>query len=386
MSDIHRLTELRDICQALAAIPTFLEQLTQTMNSAIGLTGAERGVLILYNKAANSFDAHAVRGVDAVSVGELVALAQPVAISGQSVLLAHESQRSSLTVPLQARGRKPFGAIYVDRPSTLGLFTHADLLFFEIFTVQAAIALDANIAKSDFVSTVTHELRLPMTSIKGYTDLMRGGMVGPVNDQQKQFLAIVRNSVDRMNALVSDLSDISKIDSGRLKLEVKEVDATTCAGEAVDGLKPQINEKGQTLVVNLAPLPSVRVDKPRLTQIITNLLTNAHKYTPSSGTITLTAEAGETHVRFTIADTGVGISPDDQAKVFTLFFRAEHPAVREQTGWGLALHLTRRLVELFGGQIGFESELEKGSTFWFTVPLAGQKFTTEYTESTEKPK
>ncbi len=261
----------------------------------------------------------------------------------------------------------------MDKPSISGLFTHADLLFFEIFAAQAATALDANIAKSDFVSIATHELRLPMTSIKGYTDLMRAGIAGPVNDQQKEFLTTIRNGVDRMNTLISNLSDISKLETGRLKVEIKVVDVAACIEDVIAALKPQIDEKGQTLTVNLPPLPHARIDRSRLNQIITNLLTNAHKYTAPGGAITLAAEADDSRIRLTVADTGVGIGPDDQARVFSQFFRSDHLTVREQTGWGLALHLTRRLVELFGGQIGFESELDKGSTFWFTVPLASQQ-------------
>lgn len=372
MSDLPRLTKLGDACQALAAIPDFLQQLTQAMEGAIRLTGAERGMLILYNRSTKGFDVRAAAGVDAAAEGELLALAQTVAQTGQSALVADEAgqQRSSMATPLQARGNTPFGAIYVDKPSISGLFTHADLLFFEIFAAQAALALDANIAKSDFVSVVAHELRLPMTSIKGYTDLMRSGIAGPVNDQQKEFLTTIRNGVDRMNTLISDLSDISKIETGRLKVDIKTVDVAACVEDVIAALKPQIDDKGQVFTSNLPPLPHARIDRSRLNQIITNLLTNAHKYTAPGGAITLAAEADASRIRITVADTGVGIGPDDQARVFNQFFRSDHSTVREQSGWGLALHLTRRLVELFGGQIGFESELDKGSTFWFTVPLA----------------
>jgi signal transduction histidine kinase len=377
MSDLPRLTELRDACQALAAAPGFLDLLNRTMETALQLAGAERGFLILHNRNTKNFEVRAASGMDgeAASQGELWAAAQTAAETGHSALVADEAslQRSSMAVALQARGNKPFGAIYLDKPSISGLFTHADLLFFEVFAAQAATALDANIARSDFVSVVSHELRLPMTSIKGYTDLMRSGIVGPVNDQQKEFLATIRNGVDRMNALISDLSDISKIETGRLKVEIKVVDVTACAEDAIAALKPQIDDKGQTLALNLPPLPNVRIDRSRLNQIITSLLTNAHKYTPPGGAITLTAHADDSRLRLAVADTGVGISPDDRLRIFSPFFRSDHPAVREQTGWGLALHLSRRLVELFGGQIGFESELDKGSTFWFTVPLASQQ-------------
>jgi signal transduction histidine kinase len=372
MSDLPRLTELRDACQALAAIPAFLQQLTQAMEGAIRLTGAERGMLILYNRSTKGFDIRAAAGVDAATEGELFALAQTVAQTGQSALVADEAglQRSSMTTPLQARDNTPFGAVYVDKPGISGLFTHADLLFFEIFAAQAALALDANIARSDFVSVVAHELRLPMTSIKGYTDLMRAGIAGPVNDQQKEFLTTIRNGVDRMNTLISDLSDISKIETGRLKVEIKAVDVAACVEDVIAALKSQIDEKGQVFTSNLPPLPHARIDRSRLNQIITSLLTNAHKYTAPGGAITLAAEADDSRIRLTVADTGVGIGPDDQARVFSQFFRSDHSTVREQSGWGLALHLTRRLVELFGGQIGFESELDKGSTFWFTVPVS----------------
>lgn len=229
----------------------------------------------------------------------------------------------------------------------------------------------ADEARAKFVSIVSHELKLPMTSIKGYGDLMRQGLVGPVNEQQVQFLEIIRNNVDRMSTLVSDISDGSKLETGRLKLDLAEVDPAECACGAADGIRGAAEAKGQTLELNLeAGLPALQTDRMRLTQILGKLLDNAHKYTPSGGHIRLDAAREGDAVRFAVRDTGIGIGPEDRARLFEQFFRAEAPAVREHAGWGLSLHLCKRLVELMGGQMGVESEAGKGSTFWFSLPLA----------------
>ena len=229
----------------------------------------------------------------------------------------------------------------------------------------------ANDAKSKFVSIVSHELRLPMTSIRGYTDLLRQGMVGPITDQQMQFLNIIRANVERMTVLVSDLSDISRIETGRLKVQAETLAVADVVREMLASIKGQIEAKGQILNVSLpAGLPPVRADKSRLIQILSNLLSNAHKYSPAGATLNLTAEAHAPHVRVSLSDTGYGITPEDQNKLFSQFFRSDDPNIREQTGWGLGLHITKRLIELMGGQIIVTSEPGQGSTFTFTVPVA----------------
>ena len=209
-----------------------------------------------------------------------------------------------------------------------------------------------------------------MTSIKGYSDILRKGMAGPVNDTQREMLDTVRNNVDRMAVLVSDLSDISRIETGRLKLELGSVSVPTALDETLDGLRTFVESKQQTLALNLpADLPAVWADKARVVQVLTNLINNAHKYTPAGGTLTVSVGQSDGFVRFDIADTGIGISPEDQAKLFTQFFRSDDPAVREQTGWGLGLNITKRLIELQGGEISLASEVGKGSTFSFTLPI-----------------
>ena len=281
-----------------------------------------------------------------------------------------------LAFPLQQGGRTR-GAVLVERPQP---FSEVEIEFLGHLCGRAAAAFEnarlylavqsANQAKTKFVSVVTHELRIPMTSIKGYSDLLRQGAVGPVNEMQTNFLGVIRNNVDRMSALVSDLSDISRIETGRLKIDLKPLSMAAHVEEVLGSLQPRLDEKKQILELEVPDdLPKVYADPNRVVQVLTNLLSNAWKYTPESGCIRLTAAPGAGSVRVMVTDTGIGISPEDQDKLFSQFFRSEDPLVREQQGWGLGLNVARRLVEVMGGEIGCESALGQGSTFWFTLPI-----------------
>lgn len=233
----------------------------------------------------------------------------------------------------------------------------------------ALVLREAQDEKNQFISHVTHELRLPMTSIKGYTDLLRQGLVGPINEQQLNFLDTIRNNVERMSALLSDLSDITRLDGGRLKLDLGSVELKEPLQIALESLHPIQEGKGQKIALSLPDtLPAVWADANRLIQIMTCLLRNAIMYTQEGGEITISAQALNEHVLIQVKDNGIGISPEDQGRLFTPFFRSDEPAVREQYGWGLSLHLSSRLVQLMGGEMGVESVAGKGSTFWFTLP------------------
>jgi signal transduction histidine kinase len=234
---------------------------------------------------------------------------------------------------------------------------------------QAAQLADES--KSQFITIVTHELKIPMTSIRGYADLIRQGTVGPVTDQQVQFLDTIRNNVDRMAELVSDLSDISRIDTGRLKVNLEALPITEYLRETVANLRPQFEDKRQQVAIELdRDLPMVMVDRARLVQILINLLSNANKYTPEEGSITIKGARVGSTLRVAVQDTGIGLPEDEQAQLFSQFFRSEQPEAREQSGWGLGLYVTRRLLELMNGEIGVESSIGEGSTFWFTLPIA----------------
>jgi signal transduction histidine kinase len=239
---------------------------------------------------------------------------------------------------------------------------------------------EANLAKSQFVSFVAHELKNPMASIKGYTELISGGMAGPVSDMQTSFLVTVRSNVDRMNTIVSDLNDLTKIQVGNLRLEYSTVRAQEVLDEVIRSLIRQIEDNGQELLLDLPDdLPAVWADASRLAQILTNLVSNAHKYTPEGGKFTIGAErylpadddtlAGLEFVHIWIQDTGIGISEQDQKKIFQQYFRTEI-AKEMASGTGLGLAITKSLVEMQGGRIWFESTLNEGTTFHITIPVA----------------
>ncbi len=225
--------------------------------------------------------------------------------------------------------------------------------------------------RNQFISHVTHELRLPMTSIKGYTDLLRQGLAGPLNEQQLNFLDTIRNNVERMSALLSDLSDISRIDGGRLRLDLGKVEIKESVATALDSLHLIQEQKRQKITSHLpAGLPPVWADPNRVIQILTCLLRNAIMYTPEGGEITIRARPEDDEVSIQVKDAGIGISLEDQARLFSPFFRSDEPAVREQHGWGLSLHLSARLVQMMGGEIGADSTTGSGSEFWVTLPQA----------------
>jgi len=237
--------------------------------------------------------------------------------------------------------------------------------------------VEADLAKSEFVSTVSHELRTPMTSIKGYADLMLLGAAGGMNEEQKRFVSIIKSNADRLTVLVNDLLDISRIEGGRVELDIETMRLEVAVDQVVASLRARVEEKGLSLFVNVPPdLPPVLADRDRVIQILTNLVGNASQYT-RAGSITVTARRMNNLARIDVADTGIGVAPEDQAKVFDRFFRSDDAAVQEFSGTGLGLAIVKSLVEMQHGQIWLESELGKGSTFSFTLPQAEQEMADE---------
>lgn len=243
-------------------------------------------------------------------------------------------------------------------------------------------AVEANKSKTEFISVVSHELKIPMTSIKGYSDLMIAGATGPVSDKQVDFLKIIRSNVSRMALLVSDLTDISRIESGHLRLEQVMVDTKGIIEDVVSVAKNQLEQKKQTIAMDIPDdLPDVWYDRNRLSQVMTNLISNANKYTQEGGEITVQAlrttreregQEAQDVIQVMVRDNGFGMTPEDQQKLFSKFFRSPDDKIREAPGTGLGLSITKNLIELQGGDIWFESEYRKGTAFYFTIPVIGK--------------
>ncbi|MDM8528646.1 GAF domain-containing protein [Anaerolineales bacterium HSG24] len=294
--------------------------------------------------------------------------------------------RSMLVVPV-IRDDRVIGMIDLESTST-NYFTDDDVAFVQLLASHAAIAIEnaqlfeqvkaANEAKSEFMNTASHDLKVPMTSIKGYAKMLKIGAGGPLNDAQAEFVDVIYTNIERMNHLVGDLLDVSRIEAGRIRLEIEDVQIKDVIDDVLRSVDNQVKARNLELTLEMPEqLPTLRADYNRLVQITTNFVSNAYKYTPDGGTVWITAQlvdmpASGQGVSVTVKDTGFGISYEDQKKLFTNFFRSSDPNVREQPGTGLGLSITKKMIESHGGILTVKSKLGKGSSFIYTLPLVSK--------------
>lgn len=384
-----------------------MQRIDQELNSQLDLTSAARTTLrwaLAYSELDFGFIGlweeqqlnilHTVtQNYGAAELGTFIAHHNEIFSNSSiqtAVKLTQESDNAFLfpsselrfVVPIM-RESTPIGVIYLEGSKPVFKKVEELSAFLKRLADHATTALtngqllkqlsDSNTAKSEFVSFVAHELKNPMTSIKGYSELMAAGATGPLTETQSSFLEIIRNNVNRMKTIVEDLNDITKIEAGRLRLDFKKVSPIDLVNTALRSTAKQFSEKNQTISSSIQEdLPTLWVDKTRSEQVLVNLLMNANKYTHEGGTIQINAESilenGIHFVRFSVTDNGIGLTDEDQAKIFTKFFRSEDDRVRRSSGTGLGLNISKNLVELQGGSMGFDSEFEKGSTFFFTLP------------------
>ena len=229
-------------------------------------------------------------------------------------------------------------------------------------------------SKDQFLSNISHELRTPLNSIIGFTDLLLTEDLGaPLSAQQRDFLETVARNGRQLLQLINELLDLQRIAAGRMELHPESIELGGLLAEAAGNVQTQVQQHRHALVVTPPP-PDLRVhaDRGRVRQVLLNLLSNAIKFTPDGGRITVAVATvnGGDFARIAVTDTGIGIAPEDQPKLFTEFSQLDASASRKYEGTGLGLALSRRLVEMQGGAIGVESVIGKGSTFWFTLPRA----------------
>ena len=223
--------------------------------------------------------------------------------------------------------------------------------------------------KSEFVSTVSHELRTPLTSIRGSLGLLSGGLAGALPDKAKGLIEIAKNNCERLIRLINDILDIEKIESEKMVFKSTPIDLTAFIEQALKANEGFANQYRTQLRVTAA-LPDARVngDQDRLIQVMTNLISNACKFSPPDSTVDIALTRADGFIRIAVIDHGPGISEEFTARIFQRFSQADSTDTKQKGGTGLGLAISKTIVEHLGGQMGFESELGKGSSFYFTLP------------------
>jgi PAS domain S-box-containing protein len=221
--------------------------------------------------------------------------------------------------------------------------------------------------KSEFVSTVSHELRTPLTAIRGSLGLLEGGGVTNLPPKALNLLRIARNNCDRLVRLLNDMLDLDKIEAGKLALRAIPLEPAEVVGAALDELRPMADQRAIALVEDLSPVPPVTGDRDRLIQVLTNLVSNAIKFSPAAATVTVSITAVEHGVRFAVHNPGPGIAPHDMPRLFGRFQQLDGSDRRRHGGTGLGLAIAKAIVEQHEGTIGVESDPGAGTTFWFVL-------------------
>ncbi len=341
---------------------------------------------------------HALQVGSSSIVGQVAALGQPLIVNDVSQNPIHlpnpllPKTRAEAALPLRV-GERIIGVLDL-QAEQVDAFLPEEIAVLQTLADQVAVAIDnarsyelaqqairemreLDRLKSQFLANMSHELRTPLNSIIGFSRVILKGIDGPLTELQEQDLNAIYNSGQHLLRLINDVLDLAKIEAGKMELAYDEVNIA----ETIEGVLPTISgvlkEKSIELITNIAPdIPVVRADPIRVRQVLINLLSNAAKFT-EEGSITVEARvqpspSGGQEVYISVTDTGPGIAPEDQEKLFKSFSQVDASPTRKTGGTGLGLAISRQLVELHGGRIGVESEMGKGSTFYFTLPLPAE--------------
>ncbi len=248
---------------------------------------------------------------------------------------------------------------------------------YAVFMARDLSALKvANQVRSNFVSMVSHELRTPLNSVHGFIDLLLQGHMGDLNEEQRTYLGYAQEGVQQLISIVQDILFMTRSDLGQFESKQQEVQLRILVRQVVSGMQPQASKASVVLNADIpADMPLLYIDPQRIKQVLNNLVSNAIKYTPPGGTITISASTlSDEWVMISVIDSGYGILTEDRPHIFERFYQSNQREQSRMGGYGLGLSIARLIVEQHGGTINFESVLEKGTTFYFTVPVYhGQK-------------
>jgi signal transduction histidine kinase len=406
---VGQLTALGEVARAVSSTLELQTVLSTIVSRAIQLSGTDGGSVYEYDEATEEFSLRASRNLPEAyveqvrdtrprkgesAVGRVAQSREPVQIADISDPAAYESRvrnmllqiglRSLLAVPLIAEDQL-VGALIVMRRRT-GTFAAEEVALLQTFATQSALAIQnarlfreiedksrqleaASQHKSEFLANMSHELRTPLNAIIGFSEVLTDRMFGELNEKQEEYLKDIYASGTHLLSLINDILDLSKIEAGRMELELTDFHLPTALDNAMTLVRVRATRRGIALHANVGDrLGEIRADERKIRQVVLNLLSNAIKFTPEGGLIEVGAVSKDGFVEVSVSDTGIGIAPEDQEKVFEEF-RQVGTAAKKVEGTGLGLTLCRKFVELHGGRIWVKSELGAGSTFTFTIPV-----------------
>jgi signal transduction histidine kinase len=406
---VDQLTALGEVGRAVSSTLDLETVLTTIVSRAVQLTRLDGGVVFEYDEIAEEFIqraaaetggilAQARRGVrykkGEGALGRTAITLEPIQVSDITVPGAYASRvrenliesgvRAILAVPMIHQGRLT-GCLGVTRNSP-GDFPGETVELLRTFATQSALAIQnarlfreiedksrqlevASQHKSEFLANMSHELRTPLNAIIGFSEVLTDRMFGELNEKQEEYLKDIYSSGTHLLSLINDILDLSKIEAGRMELELTEFDLPTAIDNALMLVRERAGRRSIALHTSIdSRLGQIQADERKIRQVVLNLLSNAIKFTPEGGRIEVGAVPKDGSVEVSVSDTGIGIAPEDQEKVFEEF-RQVGTAAKKVEGTGLGLTLCRKFVELHGGRIWVKSQEGVGSTFTFTLPV-----------------
>ena len=406
---VDQLTALSDVGRAVSSSLDLDTVLTTIVGRAIQLSGTDGGTIFEYDETAEEFSARATlnpnEGASAAvratrlrkgegAVGQMAVTREPLQIPDIAAEGAYASRirgamlesgtRSVLAIPLLHEDRLVGGLVVTRRAA--GAFTDDVVALLRTFATQSALAIQnarlfreleiksrelevASQHKSEFLASMSHELRTPLNAIIGFSDVLLQGMFGETNEKQTEYLQDILASGQHLLSLINDILDLSKIEAGRMDLDLADFDLPSAVDDALLLMRERAGRRGIALERHVDErLGEIRADQRKVKQVLLNLLSNAVKFTPEGGRIDVRAALVDGTVEISVTDTGIGIAPEDQEAVFEEF-RQVGKAEKKAEGTGLGLALCRKFVELHGGQIWVKSHIGQGSTFTLTIPV-----------------
>ena len=370
---VGRLASERDVSSLMLATLAFYLVNTLLVAGVVGISIGMPVIRVWKEKYLWSAPSYFAGGALALMMGALVArygITSLILCLPFSVLIYHSYRLYVEKIEEKQRHLEDIQKMNLDLERKVRERTQELEILNQKLKESNAELLRANNLKSEFLANMSHELRTPLNAVIGFSELLLDPGYGPLTGDQKEYVADILSSGRHLLELINDILDLSKIEAGKMQLALDEFDLSEAVEEAMMTLRVEASRKEIALEARLDPaLSSLVADRGKFKQILTNLLSNAVKFTPAGGRVGLAASREGDFLRVSVDDSGIGIRPEDQQRIFAAFIQVDGSYARKYQGTGLGLTLVKRFVELHGGEISVSSEVGKGRLFTFRLPL-----------------